>query len=462
MSIPDIVAPTPEAQETAAQHFNQSLTAGRSSGEVMFRCKDGSDLYILVQSVKLSEDKFIGFCMDITERKQAEEEMQRLRNVLQNIVDSMPSVLVGIDAAGRVTQWNREAEQAGGLTRDEAQGRALTDVLPQFREEMECIRQVIRERKPHKQARIRQQDRGETRFTDMTIYPLIANGVEGAVIRIDDVTARIQFEEMMIQTEKMMSVGGLAAGMAHEINNPLSGILQSAQNMLRRTSPELPRNIQAAQECGTDLNTIRAYLEARGIFRFIETIRTSGERAAEIVTNMLNFSRRSDSSKEPVNLLELLDKTVELASTDYDLKKHYDFRSIDIERDYDPDLPNVPCVNMEISQVILNVLRNAAQALINQDAPAAPPKITLRLRQDGDMACIDVEDNGPGMDEATRKRVFEPFFTTKEVGVGTGLGLSVSYFIITNNHRGTMTVTSSPGKGATFCFRLPLVKGETE
>ncbi len=119
-------------------------------------------------------------------------------------------------------------------------------------------------------------------------------------------------------------------------------------------------------------------------------------------------------------------------------------------------------MHMEISQVILNVLRNAAQALTKQDAPATHRKIIVPLRQDGDMACIDVEDNGPGMDEATRKRVLEPFFTTKEVGVGTGLGLSVSYFIVTNNHKGTMTVTSSPGKGATFCFRLPLVKGETE
>ena len=262
---------------------------------------------------------------------------------------------------------------------------------------------------------------------------------------------------MMVQTEKMMSVGGLAAGMAHEINNPLGGMLQSLQNVIRRLSPGLAANETEALACGTRLETIRCYLEKRDILRFLENIRVSGERASHIVENMLSFSRRSESRKTPVDLPELLDKAVELATHDYDLKKKFDFRHIRIVRHYEADLAPVPCVPTEIEQVVFNLLRNAAQAMGGSGQRAEPPCITLRLRRDSQFVVIEVADNGPGMDEQRLKRIFEPFFTTKEVGVGTGLGLSVSYFIITNNHNGFMSAESTPGKGASFIIRLPLI-----
>jgi signal transduction histidine kinase len=170
---------------------------------------------------------------------------------------------------------------------------------------------------------------------------------------------------------------------------------------------------------------------------------------------MLHFSRPSDSRMVPTSLAELLDKTVALAAHDYDLRKKYDFRKIEIIRDYENDLPLVPCVATEIGQVILNLLRNASQAFDPSQTPVEPPCIALRLRRDMNFIRFDVEDNGPGMDEETRKRVFEPFFTTKDVGVGTGLGLSVSYFIVTSHHGGTMAVDSTPGQGTRFTLRLP-------
>jgi signal transduction histidine kinase len=264
-------------------------------------------------------------------------------------------------------------------------------------------------------------------------------------------------ETMMIQTEKMMSVGGLAAGMAHEINNPLGGMLQSLQNVIRRLSPGLPANEAEAEACGTRLEIIRRYLEKREILRFLDNIRVSGERASHVVENMLSFSRRSESRKAPVDLSVLLDKAVELAAHDYDLKKKFDFRHIRIERRYDADMPLVPCAATEIEQVVLNLLRNAAQAMREGETPAPSPCITLHLRKEQECAVIEIADNGPGMDETRIKRIFEPFFTTKEVGVGTGLGLSVSYFIVTNNHGGAMTAESAPGEGASFIIRLPLV-----
>jgi signal transduction histidine kinase len=275
------------------------------------------------------------------------------------------------------------------------------------------------------------------------------------VIRLDDVTERVRMEMMMAQSEKMMSVGGLAAGMAHELNNPLAGILQGLQNIQRRLSPELENNQLVAHEVGFDLDKAQAYMEKRGITQFISGIIESGERAADIVSNMLIFARKAEHKLQSEPLTPLIEQVIELAAVDYDLKKKHDFRNIEIVRDYDESLPEVPCIKSEIQQVLLNFLRNAAQALSTVEHA---PRITLRSFHLNEMACIEVEDNGPGMDEDTRKRVFEPFFTTKPPGQGTGLGLSVSYFIIHDEHRGEISVQSKPGEGATFRICLPFAQ----
>ncbi|KAF0234405.1 MAG: Signal transduction histidine kinase nitrogen specific [Desulfovibrionaceae bacterium] len=293
-------------------------------------------------------------------------------------------------------------------------------------------------------------------YQDVMIYPLISNGVEGVVVRVDDVTHRVHMEEMMVQSEKMVSVGGLAAGMAHEINNPLSGILQSAQVLISHLSPDAPANRAAAEASGCTMENIRAYADKRQIPEFLEAIRESGVRAARIVSNMLEFSRKSHSTRTPEQVNDLMDKAVELALSDYDLKKQYDFKRMHIERQYDPHLPEVPCTRTEIEQVFLNLLKNAAHAMAQTPDSAAPPGIIVRTSVEGNWLRIEVEDNGPGMPESVRKRVFEPFFTTKPVGEGTGLGLSVSYFIIVTNHGGRFDVQSEPGKGARFILWLPL------
>ncbi|MCB1776334.1 MAG: histidine kinase, partial [Candidatus Competibacteraceae bacterium] len=252
----------------------------------------------------------------------------------------------------------------------------------------------------------------------------------------------------------MLSVGGLAAGMAHEINNPLGAILQGSQNILRRIDPAMPQNRAAAEAIGVNLDRLNRYLEQRRILHFLEGIREAGARAAKIVADMLSFSRHSESRFAPVDVEDLLETVLRLAASDYDLKKKYDFKRITIERDFDPGPRAVQCDKTEIEQVILNLLKNAAQAMA--EASTCTPTILLRTRYASLHALIEVVDNGPGMDEKTLKRIFEPFFTTKEVGAGTGLGLSVSYFIVTEQHRGRLVVTSKPGQGACFSIRLPL------
>ena len=277
---------------------------------------------------------------------------------------------------------------------------------------------------------------------------------------VQDISERKQMEEIIIQSEKMLSVGGLAAGMAHEINNPLAGMMQTAQVMAQRLTADLdiPASRKAAEATGTSLEAIEQFMAARGIPRMIQTIIESGQRVSAIVNNILSFSRKDETTVSSHYLDKILDKTVELAATDYDLKKNYDFKRIQIIKEYNDHLSTVPCQAGKIQQVVLNILTNGAQAM--QGAKTRNPGFTIRTYVDPtrDMACMEIEDNGPGMDENTRNHIFNPFFTTKPVGVGTGLGLSVSYFIITENHKGEMMVESSPGAGAKFVIRLPLTK----
>ncbi|WP_187149326.1 ABC transporter substrate-binding protein [Desulforapulum autotrophicum] len=280
-----------------------------------------------------------------------------------------------------------------------------------------------------------------------------------------DVTEGQEMQKMLVQSEKMLSVGGLAAGMAHELNSPLGGIVQSVQVIHNRFTRDLPANRRAAEALGLSMEAIKAYMEKRDILKLLASIREAGARAAHIIENMLSFSHKPGGHFSIHNLSDLLDNTVELAGNDYNLKKQYDFKDIEIMRKYDPTMPGVPCEGNTIQQVFLNILRNGAEAMVEarteqikhqgSDLGISKNRFTLRTKQETDMACVEITDNGPGMDEKTKQCVFDPFFTTKPIGTGTGLGLSVSYFIIRENHGGEMEVRSEPGRGTTFIIRLP-------
>ena len=397
----------------------------------------------------------LGTFQDITESKRAREELQHLRNYLYNIIDSMPSVLIGVDNKMRVTQWNKQAEKQTGLPFEKAHKQPLENAYPRLADELGQIKAAIEDRQINRNLKIPRQHQGETQFEDITIFPLEANGVEGAVIRLDDVTEQVRMEEMMIQSEKMLSVGGLAAGMAHEINNPLAGILQNTAVLENRLFGDLPANHKAAEKAGIELAALRQYLEMRSLPTMLNNIRASGNRAAAIVKNMLSFARKSDRVVSSHDLGVLLDQTIELAQTDYDMKKHYDFKQIQIVREYDEAAPSVPCESSKIQQVFLNILKNGAEAMSDNAGEKASPMFVLRVKNDDPWVRVEIEDNGPGMDETTRRRIFEPFFTTKPVGKGTGLGLSVSYFIITENHGGKMDVHIVEDRGTQFIIQLP-------
>ena len=247
---------------------------------------------------------------------------------------------------------------------------------------------------------------------------------EGVVLVLRDVTEEHLMQERLLQSEKMASVGQLVSGVAHELNNPLTGVTGFAQLLLNRDLDEQTR-------------------------RDVQTIYSEAERAAKIVQNLLSFARRRKAQKGLVNLNTLLERVLELRS--YDLR----VKNIDLELDLDPRLPLTMSDPDQIQQVFFNIITNAEHAMLGAHGGG---KLKVRSRAEKGYIHLSFADDGVGIPPENVRRVFDPFFTTKEGGQGTGLGLTISYGII-DDHAGRIRVDSRPGKGATFVVELPIVQG---
>ncbi len=388
--------------------------------------------------------------------------LRETQEYLHSILNAMPSVIIGVTQQGVITHWNTAAERSTGIHTERALGQPLSAIYPSSVITQELIARTIEAGEPFSKENMQVGQGSEAQYTDLTIYPLIAAQGIGAVIRLDDVTSRVKIEHMMIQNEKMFSLGELAAGIAHEINNPIGAILNSLQNIYRRTSPTFEKNRDLAMALNLDMEALQQYLRERGVYRFMEDIREAGERSAQIVSNMLEFSHSSNRQPGPIDLKSVLDHSIDL-SINTDSHKDATIKSAQILREYSEQLPQVMGSGPELQQVILNLLRNARQALANKTfSPPQQPCIRVRAFVEGESVMIDVIDNGPGMSAEVRSHVFEPFYTTKDVGKGTGLGLSVSYFIITEHHKGRILVDSAPGQGTRFSIALPVAKQTTQ
>ncbi|MBU2511257.1 PAS domain S-box protein [bacterium] len=300
----------------------------------------------------------------------------------------------------------------------------------------------------------------DTKYLRTSIYPVRStkDNLTNIVVIHEDITEKKITEKMMIQTDKMINLGGLIAGIAHEINNPLAAVIQNIQVALNRITTNLPANEKVAARIGISLAAVKQYLEERNVPGILKKVASAGERAAQIIINMLSFSRKSDSKLALNSIVDLLETTITLSENDYDLRKKYDFKKIEIIRDYDPSLSGVMCQASMIQQVFLNILKNGAQAMAKAiQETGRSPRFRLTVKPEPSSVRIEIEDNGPGMDEETCSQIFNPFFTTKSAEEGTGIGLHVSRFIIVDAHKGTIDVNSTPGKGSTFIIRLPIV-----
>ncbi|MCP4023605.1 MAG: PAS domain-containing protein [Desulfobacteraceae bacterium] len=461
--------------ESARNHFVDPVvethiediikSGGNWHGEVEMYSKSKMVLNILLRAYSFtdSQGEIIGLVRthtDITANKRFEKELSRLRNYMFDIINSMPSVIIGVDKSLVVTLWNHQAEKQTNIKRENAQGKPVEQVLTKMEVHMDLILGSIQSNQTQTVSRKKSEENKEIIYENITIYPLGKDKVEGAVIRLDNVTDQVRMESMMIQSEKMLSIGGLAAGMAHEINNPLAGMMQNASVLINRlTKDDIPANEEAAKTLGIDMTVIRNYMEKRNVIQQLNHIKNAGSQASKIIQNMLAFAQNDSSGRSLENLCLLLDNAIELAKTDYDLKKEYDFRNIEIIKEYESNLPMVYCEQGQVQQVFFNVLKNGAQAMtedrLGKDPETWDAQFVLRVMDAADMICIEIEDNGTGILGEDLERIFEPFFTTKNVDKGTGLGLSISYFIITENHNGQMHVESSEGRGTKVIIKFP-------
>jgi PAS domain S-box-containing protein len=438
--------------------------------EIEFQRRDGSAVYSIIHASLHMDEKgnpsyLDGTIEDITARKQAEKALRASeKKFFELFMLSPDSINVSSIETGKILAVNESFLTSLGFTRDEVLGRTPSElgIISGTKRREDMLEQIETSgRVENFEIQVFRKN-GEPMMYSISARKLNIDGKPALLVMGRDVTEQKKMQEMMVQTEKMLSVGGIAAGIAHEINNPLGIILQTAQNMAQRIRPDFRKNIEVAKDIGLDMDLLETYMQRRGIPGFVENIQAAALRAAVIIRHMLDFSRRSESKRTVCDLCAIIDKAVLLAASDYDLKKNYDFKQIRVTKDFAEAIPPFPCTETEIEQVVLNLLRNAAQAMADSDPPTVDPEIRLRITHDDRHIRLEITDNGPGIAPEVQKRIFEPFFTTKPIGQGTGLGLSVSYFIIAKGHGGTMNVESTPGQGTTFIIELPVKTTRTE
>ena len=348
-------------------------------------------------------------------------EIARLKDFSENIVESLNVGVLAVDLDGIVESWNTRMEHLFGVTRQEAVGRQLGSLLPEelareiaVRGDAEQITGIYKQRLQHQ---------GKLLTLNVSIAPLVSKSSEriGRLLLFDDVTQRERMEEQMSQTEKLTSLGLLAAGVAHEVNTPLAVISNYIQ-MLAKQMPE-----------GDPRQSI------------IEKIVKQTFRASEIVNNLLNFSRTGAAEAADVDVNRVVEETLALVA--HPLKTS----QIQVVKQLGETLPPVRGSANKLQQVFLNLFLNA------RDAMPSGGMLEVRTGAHNGSVEIEVADTGAGIAREHIHRIFDPFFTTKSNGRGTGLGLSVSYGII-KEHSGKIDVRSTPGKGTSFHVEFPAVR----
>ncbi len=427
-----------------------------SNYEVEIITKNGNKKWIDI-SVKSIEynGKWAGMVManDITEKKLALYEIESLKKLLNSIIDSMPSSLVTVDRNFNIVYWNKIVEKKFNLKQlGEKTNKLYVFDLFKFEDDItQKLKFAFNEKKSESILKKSYMDDGGEKYETITIFPISSNGIDGAVIKIDDITKQIKFQEMIIHSDKMISIGNMAAGIAHEINNPLAIVMQACDVCITRLSKDSDLNKQRAKDLGIDFSSVLKYVEDRKILKMLNNIKDATQRAADIIRGLLAFSGKYHGEMKPTDVREVMDSALMLAYTDYSLKKKYDVRKIRIIKEYS-EIPLINADPINIQQVFLNIIKNGAHAMAGQKDPC----LVIRIFNNNYMVRVEIIDNGCGIPKEITKQIFDPFFTTKEVGEGVGLGLYISYFIIKEQHGGRIDVKSSPGKGATFIIDLPI------
>lgn len=253
-------------------------------------------------------------------------------------------------------------------------------------------------------------------------------------------------QNQLVHSEKMASLGQLTAGIAHEIKNPLNFV-----NNFANLNEDLARDLREAIDAGLPRDEIDTLID--DLSRCARKINEHGRRADRIVRNMLEHARFSTGNFETIEINHLVDECVGLAQNELDVE--FPKLEVTVERLYDPHAGMANIAPQDMGRVLLNILQNAFYAAKQRTRTGSPPTVSIHTNGTSKDVEIKITDNGPGIPEAIRHRVFEPFFTTKPAGEGTGLGLSLSYDIVTRAHGGTLQVESTEEEGTSFIITLP-------
>jgi len=349
---------------------------------------------------------------------QRASELERLKDYSENIIESLTVGVAVLDQNGRISGWNRICEETFSRKREDVLGARLSDVIgpkafaaifpPDTQAEYHLVGEIPIDRPS-----------GEMRIFDIAKTPLLDNLLHsyGTIIVFEDITDKIRLQQQLLTSEKLASIGLLSAGVAHEINTPLTGISSYVQMLQKKVSDEHFTGLLDKIEAQTD-------------------------RVSRIVKNLLTFARNpSDLAFHRVDLRDNLQEIISLI--DYKLKA----MSIDLETEMAPVTP-IWAQGERLQQVFINIILNALDAMPNGG------RLRLELGETPTEAFVAISDTGTGIKEQHLPRIFDPFYTTKGVGKGTGLGLSISYAII-NEHEGRIDVQSEVGKGTKFTIFLP-------
>jgi PAS domain S-box-containing protein len=347
----------------------------------------------------------------LDEVNQQLEEVVRLQRYSQDIIESSPAGIAVVDPSGQIVSANQAFARLTGTETEEASGRPLTELLP--------VDPLPKPGEGLHELHIRDRD-GNERYLQLTVAPLAGGDTdEERVVVVQDVTERIVMENALKEKERLASLGMLAAGVAHEVNTPITGISSYAQMLLADTSAEDPRR------------------------QILEKVEKQTFRAARIVNSLLEFARDRQREEAPVEVTSQLAECLEL------LKERIEENKIELEWEQPTEDILVLGNEGELQQVFSNLIVNATDAIGSEGG-----RLRVALEANDQWVWASFEDSGPGIPTAELDKIFQPFYSTKLGTGGTGLGLSIS-FNIARRHGGEIRVISHPGEGSSFIVELP-------
>ncbi|MBT8448620.1 MAG: PAS domain-containing protein [Gammaproteobacteria bacterium] len=378
---------------------------------------------------------------EISEHKQTSKQLLASETYIKSILESMPVMLVGLNKDLEVTQWNQTAELITRIKAKDALGKNLWQAHPTIPLPQERVQEAV---ESGEVVQIRSSQRGQIHF-EITIYPLANYNETGLVIMLDDVTQQVKSENKLIEEDKISAMGELSLAMAFDINAPVTHIKRELEKMQRLSE--------------NDFETIKA-ADFDQVKNFITNLSEQSQRASAIVQNLLEFSTGSKDSLQKVDIIRVIDHSLELSREIFNFNEGVAFAEVEIERLYEDSLPEIPCYSSELQQVFVSLFRYCLYALRIVDRENHQPKITVQVLTSYDSLWVKIQHNGAGIDLDEQQVIFEPFFSdealNEEEQYEASKRLSFPYYIVTQHHKGQMAVTSNVDIGTTFHIELNL------